>query len=533
MDTPPQQKEDTYVSRAAERRRQDRLAMATTVLSATPGWGERLLPYLLAAMETCWVDAVLIALASVDLFQRRTPLIPLWAPFVLIASACWLMIFLERREVVMEQAVKSGGKRVSGSSWFILLMTLLMLLVVWASIYASSFLLFDPRWLFAFLNDLFQLDGNFYYALLLVALSIYFSWRGIRLAHRAIEPSSVFWILRLGMGIIIVAIIIHVGSGTDTFNEFILFGIVPLFLFLALVAHALAKALFLRRSSPGGLQGSVAGQERAILTTMGIIGLIILLLALATGIFASPAFLMDMQRGLEYVGRFYDWLVNIIAYVIAFLSYPIFWLFSLIHVKSYVPQVSPVKTAVLKGVSQGQRYDPLITIIVPVLKIVLPVLFVVLMTRLTLVLLNRRRIRLVRTEQQDTSESIWSWNLFLAQLKEFLLAIWLRFFPRRAGKQEMTREEEIGGDAPVRSIRAIYRALLRWSASRGYARQKEETPYEFKDRLQQQIPQGEPELSTLTEAYAELRYGGGVPDEAVVARVQADWASLQHKFLPS
>ena len=506
--------------------------MATSVLSATPGWGERLLPYLLAAMETCWVDAILIALASVNLFQRRTPLIPLWAPFALIASACWLMIFLERREVVKKQAVKSEGKRVSGSSWFILLMTLLILVIVWASIYASLFLLFDPRWLLALLNDLFRLDGNFYYAVVLVALSIYFCWRGVRLAHRTIEPSNVFWILRLGMGIIIVAIIIHIGSGTDTFNELILFSIVPLFLFFALVAHALAKALFLRRTSPGGLQGSIAGQERAILTIMSIIGLIILLLALSIGIFASPAFLVDVQRGLEPLGRFYDWLITIIAYGIAILSYPIFWLFSSMHIKTHVRLAPLTKPSATKRISQAPGSDLVITIIVPVLKIMLPVLFILLIIRLILVLLNRRRISLVRTEEQELSESLWSWNLFLAQLKEFLLAIWFRFFSRRSGGQEMAREGEISGEATLRSIRAIYRALLRWAASRGYGRQKEETPYEFKDRLQQEIPQGEPELSNLTEAYTELRYGGGVSDEAMVARAQTDWTSLQRKFLP-
>ncbi len=533
MDIPPQQKENTRASRAAERRRQDRLAMETTMLSATPGWGERLLPYLVAAMETCWVDAVLIALASVNLFQRRTPLIPLWAPFVLIVSACWLMLFLERREIVMEQAAKNGGKRVSGSSWFILLMALLVLIVVWASIYASLFLLFDPRWLLALLNDLFQFDGNFYYVLLLLVLSIYFCWRGIRLARRAIEPSSVFWSLRLGMGIIIVAIIIHVASGTSSFNELILFGIVPLFLFFALIAHALAKALFLRRSSPGGLQGSVAGQERAILMMMSIIGLIILLLTLGIGIFASPAFLIDVQRGLEPVGRFYDWLISIIAYGITFLLYPLFWLFSLIHIKTQLPKITIIKLSITKGISQVQGSDPVTVIIVPVLKFVLPVLFIIFMMRLILVLLNRRRVRLVRTEQQDLSESIWSWDLFLTQLKGFLLAIWLRFFFRRSGKQEVAREEEIGGEATVLSIRAIYRALLHWAANRGYGRKGEETPYEFKDRLQQDIPQGEPELSDLTEAYTELRYGGGVPDETTVARAQADWSSLQRKFLPS
>ncbi|MBV9614417.1 MAG: hypothetical protein JO031_03070, partial [Ktedonobacteraceae bacterium] len=62
MDTPPQKREDAQMSTTAERYQQKQLAMKTDVLSATPEWGERLLPYLVAAMETCWVDAVLIAL---------------------------------------------------------------------------------------------------------------------------------------------------------------------------------------------------------------------------------------------------------------------------------------------------------------------------------------------------------------------------------------------------------------------------------------------------------------------------------------
>ena len=65
MDMPPQQREDLRVRGASEKRQQESLDIATYIFSATPGLGERLLPYLIAAMETCWVDAVLIALASV------------------------------------------------------------------------------------------------------------------------------------------------------------------------------------------------------------------------------------------------------------------------------------------------------------------------------------------------------------------------------------------------------------------------------------------------------------------------------------
>src|SRR5919108_6206613 len=41
--------------------------------------GEFLLPYLLGAMQACWITAILIGLASADLFESSESLIPLWA----------------------------------------------------------------------------------------------------------------------------------------------------------------------------------------------------------------------------------------------------------------------------------------------------------------------------------------------------------------------------------------------------------------------------------------------------------------------
>src|SRR5215472_17095137 len=46
--------------------------------------GEVLLPYLLGAMQACWITAILIGLASTGLSVNSSVLIPLWAPVVLI-----------------------------------------------------------------------------------------------------------------------------------------------------------------------------------------------------------------------------------------------------------------------------------------------------------------------------------------------------------------------------------------------------------------------------------------------------------------
>jgi Domain of unknown function (DUF4129) len=500
-------------------------------VSRASGWSELLLPYLVAAMETCWVDAVLILLVSVKLF--RNPLVPLWAPFVLIAGSFWLITHLERRETLRELKEKgeeSGRKAPSGSSLFLLSETLLVLFVLWSSLY-TAWLPIDPRWLLALLNDVFALSANAYSMFALVALSAYFCWRGVRLARHVVEPGGVFWTLRLGMGVIIVAIIAHNASGAGFLNELFLLGLVPIFLFCSLTAHALAKAVFVRRYHPIGLQGSVGAQERALLSTLSAIGLLILLLAFGIGIFASPSFLVGVQQALEPVGRAYDWLVGIIAYGITFLFYPILWLLSLLHFQPASVQVRSLQSLFGKRIAGSQSTDPMIAFVLPVLKILLPVLFVCFMLWLMVRLLRRRQVRIARREPQDVHESLWSWRLFLGQVRASFLALWHRIFPQH-GREQVQVKEEASGEPPARTMREIYRALLRWAATRGYARQKDETPYEFRARLGAQLSQSEPELGRLTELYTALRYGDAHSAETEVASAQADWASLQDKSIP-
>src|SRR5690349_11531445 len=92
----PQSQDD--VNQAAERkRRQDLLDASIAEVPAALSWGERLLPFLFAAMETCWVYAIFLGLVSINLFQSNDPLMPVWAPFVLILGSYWLTHYIERR----------------------------------------------------------------------------------------------------------------------------------------------------------------------------------------------------------------------------------------------------------------------------------------------------------------------------------------------------------------------------------------------------------------------------------------------------
>src|ERR1700676_3371086 len=95
------------LAQTERRRRQNILAMHTTTVQETPSVGEIILPYLFAAMETCWIDAVFIGLASLNFFQSHNPLMPLWAPFLLIIGSQWLLGYLERRNAASGDSTDS------------------------------------------------------------------------------------------------------------------------------------------------------------------------------------------------------------------------------------------------------------------------------------------------------------------------------------------------------------------------------------------------------------------------------------------
>ena len=535
-------KQQESLKEAAERRRQQLLSMATTQLSATPSWGEHLLPIVLAAMEACWVDAILIGLAGIGLFQSHDPILPLWAPFVLIAGSHWLANYLERRDASRAPTSEQNDSArtvTPGTSLVIALIAVVTLFIIWLRIYAQTWFVLDPRWVLSLLNDILLLDAKAYLLVTIVGLCLYFCWRGVRLARREIEPTHVLHILRLGLVIIVVVVLVRAGqesAGMVFHDQPILFLLVPLFLILSLAAHALARAAFVRHSHPIGLEGNVATQERSLILIIATFGLLILLVTVVVGSVAVPSFLKEIQGPL---GVAYDWFVNVIAYTIVLLVTPLFWLISWFEA-NHPSRIAPIHLP-NGGVSRfshpkpSTALDSFFIILIPILKVVLPIAFILLLLLLIRWALRRRRVQLVAKRQdEEVRESLWSWSLFWAQLKAFLhaplLLIW-RFFSRRPAEVgDQAAPEIIEGGPTARSIREIYRMLLKRAAGRGYAREKAETPYEFEQRLNEKTPLAEPRLEIITEAYATTRYGGFEPDESEVARVRGAWAEVEQKW---
>ena len=500
--------------------------------------GEFLLPFLLGATESCWLAAILIGLASAGIFESSEPLVPLWAPFTVIIGFLLLFHYLGLRSAKKASSHTGEDLKIETSDTFlfIILIGVLSLYFVWLRIYAQTAFIFDPKWLLALFNDILLLNGHFYEVVCIVGLLFLLGWLGIRLINHQIEPSDVFRALCLGLGVIIVVIILRTGqasAGVVFHDDAILLLLIPLFLFLSLTAHALARVVFIRQSHPAGLQGSIVAQERAIIGLIGSLSVALLLITLLIGGTTNPAFLASVEHALAPLGVVYNWLVELIAGIVVILATPIFWLISFIHPSKQSPKLPNFHKAIVTG---KPAITPLETAfahtIIQILSIVLPILFILLMVMLIRWTLRRRRVRKrVNRHNQDVHESLWSWSLFWMQFKAILYALFARFIRRETTTEDVVVvTEEIQAEPAARSIREIYRAFLKKAARRGFPRKRFETPYEFKQRLDEKVPVAEPQLEVITEAYALTRYGGEVPDEAQLELVRKKWVELDQKW---
>jgi hypothetical protein len=160
---------------------------------------------------------------------------------------------------------------------------------------------------------------------------------------------------------------------------------------------------------------------------------------------------------------------------------------------------------------------------------------------LSLFLWSAMRKKRVKKVRQDEVESIWNWSLFLAQLRALLqtqlralllvvssLMRPLRSKLRASGASGASKS--LFSASELHTIREIYRAFLHKAGQRGYQRAQAETPHEFHARLHIQEPLIDPELGVITEAYALARYGGNVPSENELPRIQETWSSLERKW---
>ncbi|MBX5459083.1 MAG: DUF4129 domain-containing protein [Thermogemmatispora sp.] len=534
----------------AERRRRARLSQSTVYLPGVRTAGERLVAYLCLALEVCALAAWLQVLADLHLFMSAQPLLPLWVLFPLGALALWLTRLWEQRLVRHTPPLDEfdrPGEPLPGRGFMVGLLIVSALCLCWLNNYAAAFPLYHPAWLLALGTDLLTLRPAAYRSVAIFLCTALLVWRGARRARQEAEPALVRRAF-IGSGLLLLlAMLIRLGHGSDadqalaSAGTVVFFLLVPLFIYCALLAQALAQAIAERRLHPFGLEGSTQEQEQAILLLFLGLGLLIMLLSLAVAKLAGASFFEVLRRELALLSVPYDWLVRGLAQLIVWLLTPLFWLLQAFHFQSSELIIHPLRGPGQSGLRPPGESASLPAGLLLASRILVLLILILIMAgcvRLIGRTLRQRRVRLYeRGALEERHESLWSVALFWSQIYALLQALQrklgdallrvqqaveARWLLRRGRWQEAVRSLE--------SMRAIYRALLKEAGQQGYPRLPSETPLEYRRRLEAATPLADPHLERLTLAYLAARYGRQEPDAAGLAQLRACWEELQDRW---
>lgn len=442
---------------------------------------------LLAAMETCWVYAILVFLAA--LMQ-----VPALSSPITLFGAYWIAWFVGRelpRRRVRWTIVQALA---------ILIAVVVLLVIARIELYAELDWL-DFGWMPRYLRSILLADG-FGRAVYLTLAILYVFIRGLGFGSRPLTLWFVGFQFRIG-----VVIFFGIMVASAIYRPVDVSPWVFLYFFLSLLSISLARL---------DEMGSDLhyGPRWAITLVSGVVIVLFLgLVLLQFFTLDSATWLLGLLSPLWIVGGFILLLIAIPAsYVAGFL----------------VDLLRPLFTnlgSLFRGISQAlpqfnqrdvedlaSRLAPL-AMLLPVLQVVGVLAVVLTIGYIIARALNRR----MQKSEEDAyeREALESEDENARARRAFL--------PKK--KPSLQRARQIGAE----TIRRIYAAMVGRAEEAGMPRKVAETPYEFSPRLQSAWQEQSSDVSAITEAYVAVHYAERDATEEEVGRVREAWERIKGK----
>lgn len=377
-----------------------------------------------------------------------------------------------------------------------------LFLVAWDHLTLASATAWTPATTLTLVSRPWRIDPNISGAMLFAAWFLGIClwsrglWIGVERADARIEAR---WFIG-GMAVLLTLLAIATGNKTAPVVaiEPALRLLVLGYFFVGLLVLALMHAGTLRATG-----GPAPGASVSWLLAVAVPIAAVLLMGVFLTVGVAPALRLAM-RAAVVAGLFAGHVALWIGYwILVFLA----WLSSLF----------PSGTA---GVARGRAFlpkppppvevpklTPQIAVSPADATIVFVVLAVALLFGLIVWLLSRRRADVDDAATEEERDSVWSWSLFLAQLRGVWAALWQRrgALGKSPADTASTQAARGGGDAA--DIRGLYRRFQQRAAELRLARSPASTPVEFARRLFRSHPAHAPEIRLITEVYDRARYG--------------------------
>ncbi|MEX0765625.1 MAG: DUF4129 domain-containing protein [bacterium] len=314
-------------------------------------------------------------------------------------------------------------------------------------------------------------------------------WRGIVLGEREFNHFEIDRQYRRGVAWSIFFVLLYALYGRT--GGLILTAPVYLLVFfsLGLTSLAVARLISIWQETQADEEQALATNRHWILLLIGVVGVILSLALSISGVVGVEfrPIVLAVLRPLEPVVEFIFYLVFAVALVIARAILFVFSQLPFRRVRSTLPEATPPSFAELfrslpPQVVSGARWG-----------MVLVVLLLLLLLVAIAVVRARRRSR---KRDEDERESVWSAEAVFAGFG----GMWRSLMNRLRSPARRYEEPAVG------AIRTLYRELLRVGAFLDTPRFGYETPYEYRPRLAQRVPEHNSDVDALTEIYVKVRY---------------------------
>ena len=441
---------------------------------------------LLAAMETCWVYAILAFLALVSGSYALSPLS--------LFAAYWIALLAGRTLPRLKQRWATLQFAAIGIAF------LTVLVLVRVELY-PSYGLFDFAWLPRYLMSAISFARGFSPELLATLGVMYVFIRGLGFGQRPLTLWFVGFQFRLGIvaffGLFFIGAFIHPFDASRWI--FVYFS-------LSLLAIALARIDEIGTSIPLGARWTIN-----LLAAVAIV----IFFGLAVLQFFTLEAADAVVRLLTPLGAFIGALFLIILIPLGILAV---WLIDFIRqlfaglkdLNQILNNLFPQGT---QEALQKMQPDPaILNLLAPILKLLGMVAIVVGLGYLLARALNKRMKQI--EEETFIRESIGG-DEEDARVRN-----------RRAKRVQGRRRASISAE----SIRRIYAALVARAADAGLPRHVAETPYEFLPRLERTWPAETEQIRAITDAYVAVHYAERDVGKEAVSRVRAAWQEVEKRI---
>ncbi len=416
----------------------------------------------------------------------------------------------------------------------VILAGLIVVFTVVRSEYAAGYELSDPAWFVHTGRLLLNSFSRPHPLALALPAAAYLWWRGIAYGRAPLNSTSVYTSFVVGIGSFVLLIIIWRAAFGAASLRGLASAVAPqvaAFFFFGLLALAMLNLSAIRRRL--GTDETGAGFNRRWLPILLVVagGIVIISMGVA-GLF-SPDFMALLTDALNAVFGFFRQLMYYLlipfGYIAAALFYVVRWIVSLIR-STNPPEFEMPDLGASEEPLETPTGQPIDETILLVLKWALFAVAAVVVIWLLARAVSRFRAARQAPGVDETSESLWSWASFKADLWLFLSAVFGRFRRRRPAPAGAPAGPEPGRDLDEGgrlSIRQIYQRLLWRAALFGLGRRPHETPFEYEARLDRTLPETARPLAELTELYVRTRYGEMEPPRPAVERANRLWQALR------